>query len=403
MRTTVGIVGAGPAGLLLARLLHLAGVDCVVLEARDRAYAEARQRAGMLEQSTVDVLRACGAGDRLDREGLFHDGIEIRFDGRAHRIDLAAHTGGRQATIYAQTEIVKDLVALRLKDGQPLLFEARAVAVERADTARPAVRYVHDGAEHLLECDYVAGCDGSYGVTRRALPADRTRVYEHTYPYSWLGVLADVPPTHHELVYAAHERGFALYSMRTPAVSRLYLQVPAGTDPADWPDERIWDELAARYTAGDGPPLRRGPITARSLTPMRTRVTEPMRHGRVLLAGDAAHIVPPTGAKGLNGAVADAVTLAEALALWHRTGTERLIDAYSDTCLHRVRQAVRFSRDLTDLLHTRPDRDESADRSRTARLRRLLGSPGTVAALAHEYTGLWSPWCPAAPTGDGGG
>ncbi|GAA3040074.1 hypothetical protein GCM10020000_18180 [Streptomyces olivoverticillatus] len=250
MRTTVGIIGAGPAGLLLARLLHRAGVDCVVLEARDRAYVERRQRAGMLEQGSVDVLQECGAGDRLEQEGLIHSGFELRFEGRSHRVDLPSLTGGRTVTIYPQTEIVRDLIALQLTDGPPLLFGARVVAVEKADSAQPVVRFDLDGREQTLECDYVAGCDGSYGASRRALPADGVRLHTRTYPYSWLGVLADVAPSSDELVLAAHERGFALHSMRSPAVSRLYLQVPNGTDPKAWSDEAVWDELDVRLAAG---------------------------------------------------------------------------------------------------------------------------------------------------------
>ena len=391
MHTTVGIIGGGPAGLLLARLLHLAGIDSVVLESRDRAYVEQRQRAGILEQTTVDALRAAGAGARMDREGLVHHGVELRFDGRAHRIDLAALTGGRSVMLYAQTEVVKDLVALHLAEGGPLLFGAHVRAVEYADTDRPAVRYTHQGREQVLTCDYVVGCDGFHGVAKQAVPAGELRTYERTYPYSWLGVLADAPPVHDELVYAHSGRGFALASMRSPAVSRLYLQVPNGTDLADWPDGRIWDELDARLAADGSRPLGRGPITARSVLPMRSHVTEPMRWGRVFLAGDAAHIVPPTGAKGLNLAVADVLVLARAFAELHATGSAALLDAYSGTCLRRVWRAEHFSWFMTTTLHTDAGQSSFDTRLQLSQLERIASSPHAAAELAHNYVGLPAP------------
>lgn len=283
MRTTVGIIGATPAGLLLARLLHNAGIDSVVLESRDRAYVEHRQRAGILEQGTVDVLRAAGAGERMDREGLRHDGIELRFDRKRHRVDFPALTGGRSVTVYAQTEVCKDLIALQLADGGPLLFEAEALEVEGADTDRPRVRFRHQGREDVLDCDYVVGCDGFWGVARNAIPAELTRVFERSYPYAWLGILADVAPSHDELVYARHERGFALLSMRSPSVSRLYLQVEEGADAEKWSDDDIWGELERRFETEDGWRLERGPITQKSVTPMRSYVHEPMRYGRLFL------------------------------------------------------------------------------------------------------------------------
>ncbi|MEU8745227.1 4-hydroxybenzoate 3-monooxygenase [Streptomyces parvulus] len=389
MRTTVGIIGAGPAGLLLARLLHGAGIDSVVLESRDRAYVERRQRAGILEQGTVDVLRAAGAGERMDREGLRHDGIELRFARRRHRVDFPALTGGRSVMVYAQTEVCKDLIALQLADGGPLLFETEALAVEGAGGDRPRVRFRHGGAggsEDVLECDYVAGCDGFRGVARRAVPDGRT--FERTYPFGWLGILADAAPSHDELVYARHDRGFALLSMRSPSVSRLYLQVPADTDAGDWSDEEIWDELERRFETDDDWTLRRGPITQKSVTPMRSHVHEPMRHGRLLLAGDAAHIVPPTGAKGLNLAVGDVVTLARALVHRVATGSEELLDAYSATCLRRVWQAERFSYDLTTLLHRAPGATPFDDRLQVARLDRIASSRAAETDLAEAYTGF---------------
>ncbi|MFE3824428.1 4-hydroxybenzoate 3-monooxygenase [Streptomyces sp. NPDC059092] len=396
MHTTVGIVGGGPAGLLLARLLHNARIDSVVLESRDRAYAERRQRAGILEQPTVDALRAAGAGARMDREGLVHDGVELRFGGRAHRIDFPALTGGRRVMVYAQTEVVKDLIALQLAGGGPLLFGAEALAVTGADSAAPAVRYLYEGREQTLTCDYVVGCDGFHGVTRAAVPEGVRTTYERTYPYSWLGILADAPPGYDELIYAHSERGFALASMRSPTVSRLYLQVENGTDPADWPDARIWDELDARLALRPqrgqrpqrGRPLERGPVTAKSVLPMRSSVTEPMRYGRVLLAGDAAHIVPPTGAKGLNLAAADVIVLARALAEVYGTGSTALLDAYSDTCLRRVWRAEHFSSFMTTTLHTDPAQSAFETRLQLAQLDRIASSPHAAAELAENYAGL---------------
>lgn len=388
--TTVGIIGGGPAGLLLARLLHNAGIDSVVLELRDRAYVEQRQRAGILEQATVDALRAAGAGARMDAEGIPHDGIELRFGRRAHRIDFPSLTGGRSVMVYAQTEVVKDLVALQLAEGDRLLFGAEVTSVEGADSDTPVVRYVHEGREQTLSCDYVVGCDGFHGVTRDSVPEALRTTYERTYPYSWLGVLAEAPPVYEELVYAHSERGFALASMRSATVSRLYLQVPNGTDPADWSSERIWDELDARF-ALDGDPgwkLERGRVTSKAVLPMRSHVTEPMRYGRVLLAGDAAHIVPPTGAKGLNLAVADVVVLARALARWRETGGTELLDAYSDTCLRRVWRAEHFSYAMTTMLHTGPAQSPFETKLQLSQLERIATSPHAAAELAENYTGL---------------
>ncbi|MFE7172016.1 4-hydroxybenzoate 3-monooxygenase [Streptomyces sp. NPDC057616] len=388
MRTTVGIIGAGPAGLLLARLLHDAGIDSVVLESRGRAYVEQRQRAGILEQGTVDVLRAAGAGDRMDREGLRHDGIELRYARRRRRVDFPALTGGRSVMVYAQTEVCKDLIALQLKEGGPLLFEAEALAVEGVEGDSPRIRYRHEGAEDVLECDYVVGCDGFWGVARKAIPEELTRVFERTYPFSWLGILADVPPSHDELVYARHDRGFALLSMRSPSVSRLYLQVPEGTDAEAWRDEEIWRELERRFETEDGWRLERGPITQKSVTPMRSYVHEPMRHGRLFLAGDAAHIVPPTGAKGLNLAVGDVVTFARALIHRKETGSADLLDAYSQTCLGRVWQAERFSYDMTTMLHSAPGATPFEERLQLARLERVASSRAAETDLAEGYTGF---------------
>ncbi|MBT2413903.1 4-hydroxybenzoate 3-monooxygenase [Streptomyces sp. ISL-12] len=388
MRTTVGIIGAGPAGLLLARLLHNAGIDSVVLESRDREYVERRQRAGILEQGTVDVLRAAGAGERMDREGLRHDGIELRFGKKRHRVDFPALTGGKSVTVYAQTEVCKDLIALQLQDGGPLLFETEALAVEGAESDSPRVRFRRDGVEDVLECEYVVGCDGFWGVARKAIPEAIAQTFERTYPFGWLGILADVAPSHDELVYARHDRGFALLSMRSPSVSRLYLQVPEGTDAEAWGDEEIWDELERRFETDDDWTLRRGPITQKSVTPMRSYVHEPMRHGRLFLAGDAAHIVPPTGAKGLNLAVGDVVTFARALVHRRETGSDGLLDAYSATCLRRVWQAERFSYDMTTLLHPDPGATGFDGRLQLARLERIAASRAAETDLAEAYTGF---------------
>ncbi|WP_328698454.1 4-hydroxybenzoate 3-monooxygenase [Streptomyces sp. NBC_00342] len=387
-RTTVGIVGGGPAGLLLARLLHRAGADCVVLEARNRSYVEERQRAGILEQGTVDALRACGAAERLDREGLVHNGIELRWNRRSHRVDFPSLTGGRRVWVYAQTEVVKDLIALSTADGAPLLFDAQVTAVTGADTDRPVIHYTHEGTARTLACDYIVGCDGFHGVARKAIPEGQLHTFERVYPYSWFGILADVPPSCDELIYAHSPRGFALHSMRSPTVSRLYLQVPNGTDPASWSDQEIWDELETRFAVDGGWKLARGPITQRAVLPMRSFVTEPMRWGRVLLAGDAAHIVPPTGAKGLNLAASDVIVLARAFAHWTATGTTAALDAYSNTCLQRVWRAQHFSSFMTTTLHTAPDQSPFETRLQLAQLDRVAASPHAAAELAENYVGL---------------
>jgi p-hydroxybenzoate 3-monooxygenase len=392
MHTTVGIIGAGPAGLLLARKLHLAGIDCVVLEARDRAYVEQRQRAGILGQTTVDALRLVGAGERIDREGLVHHGIELRFDRRSHRVDFPGLTGGRCVMVYAQTEVVKDPIALQLAEGAPLLVD-EVHFIDQSVGHGPVVHYTHEGSPQALSCDWVVGCDGFHGVIRQAIPEDLRRTYERSYPYSWLGILAEVPPAYDELIYAHSERGFALAFMRSPSVSRLYLQVPNGTDPADWSDDRIWDELDARLATNQAPSwkLARGPITAKSALPMRSHVTEPMRHDRILLAGDAAHIVPPTGAKGLNLAATDVVILAQAFTHLHETGSTALLDAYSDTCLDRVWRAEHFSYFMTTTLHTAADQSPFDTRLQLSQLARIAASPHAAAELAHDYVVVPTP------------
>src|SRR4051794_14050884 len=331
-RTQVGIVGAGPAGLVLAHLLHLRGIESVVVELRERDYVEKRVRAGVLEQGTVDLLTEMGVGDRLAREGLVHEGLELRFGGRGHRIALSDLTGGRAITIYGQQEVVKDLIDARLEAGGPLHFEGGDV---RGDAEQPRVEFEHEGSQQAIECDFVAGCDGFHGVTRGSFPEGVLTEHEHVYPFAWLGILARVPPSTDELIYCNHERGFALHSLRSPELSRLYLQVDPDDDIAEWPDERIWEELQTRF-ALEGWTLHEGPIGDKAVAPMRSLVAEPMQHGRLFLAGDAAHIVPPTGAKGLNLAVADVRVLADALCSWYETGSSAALDGYSGTCLRRV-------------------------------------------------------------------
>ncbi|NUP45803.1 MAG: 4-hydroxybenzoate 3-monooxygenase [Catenulispora sp.] len=387
-RTRVGIIGAGPAGLLLAQLLHRAGVDAVVLEARDRTYVEHRQRAGLLEQNTVDVLRAAGAGARLDREGLIHDGVELRFDRRSHRVDFPSLADGRRVTIYAQTEIVKDLIALRLEEGQPLLFEAVAQEIVGIDTDQPVIRYFHAGAEHTLDCDFVVACDGFHGIGRQSLPEHALTTYSREYPFAWLGILAEVPPSCEELIYARHERGFALHSMRSEHVSRLYLQVAPDDEVENWPDDRIWDELELRFAVEGDWKLERGPITEKSITPMRSFVAEPMRHGRLFLAGDAAHIVPPTGAKGLNLAAADVTLLARALDDWYSRTDATGLDRYSDRALRRVWRAQHFSNWMTTMLHPDPRDDAFTARLYLSQLDYVATSSAAAATLAENYTGL---------------
>ncbi|MDP9344477.1 MAG: 4-hydroxybenzoate 3-monooxygenase [Actinomycetota bacterium] len=381
MRTQVGIIGAGPAGLLLAHLLHLEGIESVVLEARSRDYVEQRVRAGLLEQGTVDLLVETGVGGRLQREALVHHGIYLQFDGRRQHIPMTDLTG-RSIFIYGQQEVVKDLIAARLDYGGPLHFEVSGVAVHDLDGDVPRITF--DDQE--IECDVIAGCDGFHGICRPSIPEGVLRVREREYPFAWLGILAEVAPSTDELIYASHEHGFALHSMRSPTISRLYLQVPPEQDIVEWPDERIWEELQVRF-ALDGWTLEEGPVFEKGVTPMRSFVCEPMRHGRLFLAGDSAHIVPPTGAKGLNLAAHDVQVLAEALVAWYRDGATEKLDAYSDTCLRRVWRAQDFSTYMTTLLHRLSD-DAFDEGLQRARLQYVCTSEAAARSLAENYVGL---------------
>ncbi|HEY8519501.1 MAG TPA: 4-hydroxybenzoate 3-monooxygenase [Gammaproteobacteria bacterium] len=387
VRTQVGIVGAGPSGLLLSHLLHLAGIDSVVLERRSREHVLGRIRAGVLEQGTVEILRQAGLAHRLDREGLVHEGVAIAFGEHRLRVDLRARCG-RCVTVYGQTELTKDLVDARTAAGGALVYEAEDVALHGIDGDAPALTYRKDGATHRLRCDFVAGCDGYHGVTRRSIPASAITVHERVYPYGWLGIVADTQPVSDELVYASHDRGFALCSMRSRTRSRCYVQCEPDEDPARWSDERFWSELRARLPADLAARLETGPSIEKSVAPLRSFVAEPMRFGRLFLAGDAAHIVPPTGAKGLNLAVADVYRLAQALIAYYKGGRSDLLDGYSDACLKRIWNAERFSAWLTGLLHRPPGRSTFDRRLQLAELEYLASSEAAQTAFAENYAGL---------------
>jgi p-hydroxybenzoate 3-monooxygenase len=390
LRTQIGIVGAGPAGLLLGRLLQLQGIESVIIEARSRSHIEERIRAGVLEQGTVDMLVESGVGERLKREGLIHHGIELRFNRRGHRINMFELTGGKAITVYAQHEVVKDLVAARIETGSQIIFEADNVTVHDFESDTPSIRFKSEGKPQELTCDFIAGCDGFHGVCRPSIPARALTAFEREYPFAWLGILAQAQPSSHELIYAYHERGFALHSMRSPEISRLYLQVPPDEDIKLWPDERIWKELQIRLEADGDWKLTEGPVLQKGITGMRSYVVEPMRYGKLFLAGDAAHIVPPTGAKGLNLAAADVRIMARAFVEFYTTGKTRLLDEYSQTCLRRVWKAQRFSWWMTSMLH-RFDADNIFDQRRqVAELDYVTSSRAAMASLAENYVGL--PW-----------
>jgi p-hydroxybenzoate 3-monooxygenase len=385
-RTQVGIVGAGPAGLTLAQLLHLEGIDSVILESRSREYVEARVRAGVLEHDVAELFDGAAVGERMRREGLVHTGVELQAGHERNRVAFDELTG-KSIVVYGQTEVVKDLIEARLASGRPLHFEAEAVSLHDIDGERPRIRYRHEGEEQEVECDAVAGCDGFHGISRPSIPPSVVREFHREYPYGWLGILAEVAPSSDELVYAHNESGFALLSMRSPELSRLYLQCAPDEDLALWPDERIWAELQARLGV-EGWTLHEGPILEKGVTPMRSFVVEPMQWGRLYLAGDAAHIVPPTGAKGLNLAVRDVQVLAGALAAWYRDGDAAKLDAYSQTCLRRVWRAEHFSWWMTTMLHTSPDDDEFTLRLQQSQLRYLRTSRVAATSLAENYVGV---------------
>jgi p-hydroxybenzoate 3-monooxygenase len=387
MRTQVGIVGAGPAGLTLAQLLAREGIESVILENRSREYVEKRIRAGVLEQGTVDLLRDAGVGERMDREGIVHGGIYLQYDGERHHVPMDELTGGRCIVIYGQTEVVKDLIAARLAADLPLHFGVSDVAVHDLESDRPRITFTRDGTADELQCDVIAGCDGFHGICRPAIPDGVLSAFEREYPYGWLGILAEVEPSMDELIYTHSERGFALLSLRSPKLSRYYVQVAHDEDIEEWPDERIWEELHRR-TALDGWSLREGPIREKGVTGMRSFVCEPMQHGNLFLAGDAAHIVPPTGAKGLNLAIHDVRVMAEALVQWYRSGSRELLDGYSAECLRRVWRAEHFSWWMTTMLHRAPDADPFGLQLQLSQLRYVTSSKAMATSLAENYTGL---------------
>lgn len=387
MRTQVGIIGAGPAGLMLSHLLHLQGIESIVLESHSREHVETRIRAGVLEQGTADLLRESGVGERLNKEGLVHHGIELRFDGRGHRIDFADLTNGKGITIYAQQEVIKDLIAARLAAGGQIHFEAEAISVRGVEES-PKIDFRKKGITAEIKCDFIAGCDGFHGVSRDAIPSGVLRKHERVYPFGWMGVLVKVPPASKELIYAYHERGFALLSMRSPEVSRLYVQCDPEEDIAHWTEDRIWTELRTRFATRDGFMLRDGPILQKGITAMRSFVAEPMQFGKLFLLGDAAHIVPPTGAKGMNLAIADVRVFARAIEEFYSRGRTDLLTKYSETCSVRVWRAQRFSNWMTSMLHRSPSDDDFSHRLRLAELGYVTSSRAAATSLAENYVGL---------------
>ena len=387
IRTAVGIVGAGPAGLLLGHLLTRAGIDSVIVESRSEQHVIERVRAGVLEQNTVDLLNEVGLGERLAREGLRHEGIYLAFGGRRHHVDLADLTGGRAITVYGQNEVVRDLIEARRRSCQPLRFEAEQVRVADIDSERPAIHARVGGDDHVYRCDYIAGCDGFHGISRLAIPEGSLKTYEHVLPCAWLGILAKAPPSSRELVYCRHARGFALFSMRSPEITRLYLQCAPDEALTEWPDDRIWQELRTRLRTDDGWTPHEGAIVQKAVTPMRIFMVEPMQYRRLFLAGDAAHIVPPTGAKGLNLAVADVWRLAGALDARYRRGTSSDLDAYSERALTRAWRAQRFSWWMTSLLHRVDQADAFDERRQVADLEYLVSSRAALTTLAENYAG----------------
>jgi p-hydroxybenzoate 3-monooxygenase len=385
MKTQVGIVGAGPAGLVLSHLLAREGIDSIVIENRSRDYVEGRIRAGLIEHWVRDLLVELGLGTRMQRGGIVHQGIQLRVGDALHRIDFAALVG-KGVTIYGQQEVVKDLIAARLAAGGPIFFDVDDVSVHDLHTTMPKVRFRHGDAVHAIDCDFIGGCDGFHGIARPSVPEGRLTAFERDYPFAWLGILADSPPPDEELIYAYDERGFALYTMRSPVLARLYLQCPPDDDIARWPDDAVWDELHRRL--GGTRKLAEGRIIQKGITPMRSFVVEPMQHGRLFLAGDAAHIVPPTGAKGMNLAIADVCVLARAIAEFYATGRGAALERYSQTCLRRVWKAQRFSWWMTQLLHRFPDENPFDRRRQIAEIDYVATSHAAATALAENYVGL---------------
>jgi p-hydroxybenzoate 3-monooxygenase len=388
MRTQVAIVGAGPAGLMLGHLLHNAGIETIIIENKSRQYIEERVRAGVLEQGTVNAMIDAGVGDRLQKEGLQHDYIDLRFNREPHRLNIKKLSRGRSVWVYAQHEIVKDLVVARLGYDEPLYFEVSDVSIRDIDTDKPSLRFIHEDKEQLIDCDFVAGCDGFHGISRGMIPESELRIYDRQYPFAWLGVLAEAPPASDMVIYAYHERGFALQSMRGPNISRLYVQCPVADTVEGWSDERFWTELHARLDTVDGWQQQQGPIFQKGITGMRSFVCEPMQYGRLLLAGDSAHIVPPTGAKGLNMAIGDVQTMTRALQRYYKDDRSDYLDKYSDTCLKRVWQVQRFASMLCYNLHRFPEHNQFEHKMQLAELNNIAHSKQAMRAFAQSYTGV---------------
>ncbi|WP_417320702.1 4-hydroxybenzoate 3-monooxygenase [Emcibacter sp.] len=388
MRTQVGIIGGGPSGLILSQLLHLQGIESVVLERKTMDYVLTRIRAGVLEQGCVDLLREAQAHERMDREGYEHDGFNIAFQGECHRVDLKGLTGGTGVMVYGQTEITRDLIEVRRAAGGTIIEEAEVLGVEGAETDSPVIRYKKDGQEHTLICDFVAGCDGYHGASRRSIPSTLLKTFEKVYPFGWLGIMSETPPADHELIYTRHERGFALCSMRNENLSRHYIQCSLDDSVDDWSDDRFWDELRRRLPENVADTLVTGPSIEKSIAPLRSFVCETMRHGRLFLAGDAAHIVPPTGAKGLNLAASDIYFLSRGLIEFYKSGSEAGLDTYASKALRRVWMAERFSWWMTSLLHNFPETGGFGSRMQDAELDYLFGSKAALTSLAENYVGL---------------
>lgn len=388
MRTQVAIIGAGPAGLLLSQMLHLQGIESIILERRSRDYVEGRIRAGVIEKGAAETLIEAGLGERMRREGMIHEGIELAFGGKRHRIDFKALTDGGSVTVYGQHEVVRDMIAKRLDLGGRILFEAENVSLHDVDSDKPKVRFTRDGDPREITCDFIGGCDGYHGISRPSFPDGRLKAFERVYPFGWLGILAEAAPASDELIYSRHDNGFALFSMRSPTVTRLYLQCDPADDLKNWSDDRVWAELHTRLEVDGDFRVNEGPVTEKNITPMRSFVVEPMQYGRLFLAGDSAHIVPPTGAKGMNLAVADVRVLSRALDEFYKSGRTAGLDSYSATCLCRIWKAQRFSWWMTSMLHRASDEDDFGRRVQLAELDYVTGSRAASKSLAENYIGL---------------